>query len=539
MLKNLWLRYRDKTKTEKILLACMALLLLVYLIINLIIKPIVDNDMMNGMLSLHNYLNGSHWNKALALSADFKHVTENELTWWAPGQYELPYLLSKILFINIGLAITILIFAVACGGCWFYYKLFKLSSLNNNSIVFTALLVLFLQRFINIFFVEFYSSDIILFFYTPFYVFAYYNLLKDYQKKTILKLVLLTLLNIGGVFIKNSFILFEIAANGFLVVEYFFNNRLGVKEGWSGKTNIGILRKLSIPLPFVIANALNYWFFLRLGYNPSSGKGLLFSLSNILTGLFTPVIQTLFSSLSSYSFYSNLYKITIPQATADIAMVMVLLVIGFIIYKMRDRILDLFKTDVIFRFVLVAAIINTGIWFVFILKQSYILPDDRLYLPICILLLPYLLNIAVTSRSFWKCIYFAMIVCSVIYGVASYANRIKNYALKGTVWSQDEKLTGFKVFKFTKGDDADIAAISNVLQTRYPNDYVLMTGASVIFELHANNKFIVPTVLPKAFPANLKPANDYVVLVQSQWDKTPTGLKKVFESGRYALYKAE
>jgi len=59
----------------------LSLVCLAYFIISLIYRPIVGNDALQGMLSLHNYLNGEAWNKVLTLSQGNLAVTTSELTW--------------------------------------------------------------------------------------------------------------------------------------------------------------------------------------------------------------------------------------------------------------------------------------------------------------------------------------------------------------------------------------------------------------------------------------------------------------------------
>jgi len=479
-----------KTRPSKIIIIVIAVLSIFYLSVSFIYKPIVSNDTISGMLSLNNHLNGDAWNKTLALSKDASHVVSHELTWWSPGQYEIPYLLAKLLGISISTAIVLLVFTSLIGGCIFYYKVFK-SSLIEHKIILAALLILLCQRFLNIYFIQYYSSDIFLFFLTPFYIYCYKRVLNNNRQLLVLKLLLLTAINIAGAFIKSSFILFELAVNTFFVLEYFVQRKNKSGNAGPGTSNITLTATILLTIPFVLANVLNYLFFLRLGENPTSSPGLLLSGSNILKSLFLPVTHVLFSSLSLNSIYGNFYnKVILSNGATDLIMAAVLLAVAYIIYRYRLSLWNELKKESFARLVAVVAIMYILFWLIFTLKQSNIFNEDRLYLPAAILVLPYLLRFSFNSLRSIRYFYIAAIGFSILYGGYTFVYRIKKYAIDGSVASKSQKLPAFKVFTDNENVN-DLDKIADTIKARYPNDYILVSNPDVAFKLNVSNKFIV------------------------------------------------
>ncbi len=523
-----------KNRAERNLIIGIVIICCCYFIIGLFFKPIVCNDAVYGMVTLRNHLNGSDWNKILLIPAKGTQIISRELTWWAPGQYMIPYVVSKVFFVNIGTAITIISFAAVLGGFFFYYKLFKLSGISAK-VVLCALLILLLQRFINIFFLQFTSSDLLLFCYTPFYVYLYFLLLKTHSRHTILKILLLTVVNLGGMFIKNSFILFEVAMHAFFIVEYFYRSK-ALKDS-QAESKWSWYKSLLFMLPFVLAYALNYYFFLRLGTNPSQSNGLLLSASNILAGLVLPAIRVLFSSLSLSGIYGNFYnKVSLPWQVTDILLSIGLAVMGCLVYLNRGRLLALFKKDIVFRAVSIIAIMYAAFWFAFTIMQSAISNEDRLYLPATILLFPYLLNFALKTGSKLKYVYFAAIGFSVLYGVATFAYRVKKYSIDGSVLSRNRDLNGFKVYSANQGSKADLEKISALLSTRYANEYVLLPNPNIAFELNVPNKFMISPI--PIVPAQLTGSQmSYLVLLKDAANESRPGFSKIYASGGFSLYR--
>ncbi|MDN5288960.1 MAG: hypothetical protein JWR38_5234 [Mucilaginibacter sp.] len=526
-----------KNKTEKALLIGIIALCLLYLFLGLIYKPIICNDAINGMISLHNYIHGGEWNQFLNLSGNGTDVSAHELTWWAPGQYEIPYLLSKLCSISIGSSIVLLMFASISGGCLFYYKIFKLSSLGNKTIL-LSLLILLLQRFINIYFIQYNSSDLILFFYTPFYIYTYYQLCKTYPQKILLKIFLLTLLNFTGLFIKNSFVLFELAVNIFLIAEYFFHDKVDNKITPT-RSDTPVYTRLSVLFPFVLANLLNYYFFLRLGTNPAQGDSLLMTLSAIITGIFLPVMEVLFASLSLSGIYGNFYqKIALSQQIAGMVMMVILMGTGYLLYREKNGIRNLLGKDAVFRLAMITAVVYVSSWFVFTVKQSAVSGEDRLFLPVTILIIPYLLNHSSTTASKIKYVYFAFVGISILYGIGTFAYRIKKYSINGSVWSKNSRLNGFKIYSDNKDATRELDKVAHIISQNFAKDYIVVSNPDIAFQLDITNKFIVNTSTSFSNSSHLKAGIHYMLVVQLGKDTPPMGLNKLYSSNKYSLFRS-
>ncbi|MES2426249.1 MAG: hypothetical protein V4560_04720 [Bacteroidota bacterium] len=520
-------------KIKNSLIGGIIIISLVYLFLGLIFRPIVCNDAINGMLSLHNHLQGTGWNKVLILSSNGLGVKEAQLTWWAPGQYQIPYLLSKIFSISIGTAIIIILFVALCSGSFFYYKLFKLSGLKPE-IVLCAILILLLQRFVNIFFIEYNSCDLFLFFFTPFYIYTYYTLIKNYRNQLVLKLILLTALNTLGLFIKNSFILFELAFNVFLIVEYFFDNY--TKPMYQRPGKFILPARLLTLLPLLVANLLNYYFFLRLGETPTKSYGLLLTVSNILTGIFAPVMEILFGSLSLSGIYGSFYdKITLSPSMLSVGIVVILLMIGYALYLKKAEMLNSFKKDRLYRLICVLAIMYIMFWFVFIVKQCAISNEDRLFLPMSILVFPYILNSVITTKNIIKYGYIGLVFFSIAYGMLTFVYRIKTRSQNGSLISKNPNLNGFKLYNVDGTSQAQLDSISKFISYKFAKDYIILSNPEIAFGLNLANKFILTntSVVPDLQQIH------YLVLVKIGRDIPPTGFKQVYSIAKFAIYKPD
>jgi len=469
----------------------LSLVCLAYFIISLIYRPIVGNDALQGMLSLHNYLNGEAWNKVLTLSQGNLAVTTSELTWWAPGQYQIPYFVSKILFVNIGTAVAILSFTSILAGSYFYCKIFKLSGLSSE-VVLCALVVLLLQRFININIIQYSSSDLFLFFYTPFYLYIYYFIIKIFHGNGLWKFAILYVLNLFGLFIKNSFLLFELALNVFLITEYLFS-KIQSHQNFFYKTQwINLLKGALILLPFIAAFLTDYYLFLRLGDNPANSYGLNITVSGILAGLLLPIAEILFASLSISGIYGNLFnKINVPDFVISGCMVILLLLMVFSLHRNRHNLYATLKKNWTVRLVTVISVLYVLYWLAFTLRRSAISNEDRLFLPIAILVFPYLLNCILKSSAGIKYLFVILIFLSVSFGVSSFVLRIKKYAVGDSVSSKDPQLQGFKILSPRQDHNGDMANLARIISQKYPHHHIVISDPGYAFELGVNNQFVL------------------------------------------------
>lgn len=512
------------------LIAVIILICFAYAAAGLIYKPIICNDALYGWTSLHNYLQGGGWNEYLRLSPG--GVEPLPLTWWAPGQYAIPYFLQKLFFIDIGDALVLLLFFSLATGCVFYYQLFKRSSLK-SPLILVALVVIILQRLININFIQYNAADLLLFGYTPLYVYSYCRVMDSSPKPTVPKILLLVALNYLGIYIKNSFILFELAMTVFIGFELVY--RGGQQPG----DHASLLKRSVILLPAALANLGNYLFFLRFGALPADGAGLSVTALNLAEGLFLPVTEILFGSLSISGLYGNVYdQIHLPEVITGAAILLMLSGLGYSLYRNRTGLIRLYRNDLIFRIASVSAVIYTICWLAFTLKQSAVSNEDRLYLPVTMLIFPFLFHYLVKTSGFHKYLYLGLVFASVVYGVLTFGYRVRKYAMLGTAHSKDQQLNGFRVFSHSPNRTPELERIAGLIRRRYPDSYICLSYPDMAFELNVTNKFVIQTPSP-VYRQLAKLKNNCLLLLDLSKDHALPGLTVAYASPHFILYQLQ
>jgi hypothetical protein len=522
----------NQASFKKILITAIIIISGVYFVLALAYKPIVSNDAISGFISLHNYLHGAGWNKILLTNHNLT-VEPYPLTWWAPGQYQIPYCLSQILHVNIGAAICIMLYLSVLGGCIFYYQIFKWSGLSNQ-VVLVALLILLLQRFFNINFIQYSSPDLLLFFYVPFYIFVYLKIANS-SRWFIPKLCLLVIINLGGLFIKNSFLLFAVAFNLFLLVEFvvipYYKSKFRVKASL-------------LLLPMVLAAALDYWLFLRHGNTPATGWGVFFNFWEVLQGAFAGLTGSLFSSLSVFALYGNVYRqINLWGVYANIAILIIFALIIAIAYLNRKGIKTTLTKDSIFRLAVIAIGMYTMFWIIFAVKKSAVGNEDRLFLPATILVLPYLINYALNKRRL-KFAYLAILLFSVCYGSVTLLYRIRTYSQNKSAYSNNSQINGFKVFIKGRIDSKDLINASQIIEKQKDIQYIIIPDPNFSFLLNTTKKFIITDismVSPSVINANfsLNKGRYILLLPAGKIVNKIIGWHAVYVSATVNLYSAD
>jgi len=326
--------------------------------------------------------------------------------------------------------------------------------------------------------------------------------------------------------------LFQLAFHIFLAIEYFYSTSYK-SQTFAQYGRLQLLKRVVIVIPFVTAALINYWFFLRSGSNPAAGARWLFNADTIITGVFLPVVEGLFGSLSLSGIYGNIYnKITIGACTANLLMLAVLITLVSLIFFRRRSILQILKTDIIFRVALTSFGVYIFFWLAFSVKQSAVSGEDRLFLPVSILMFPYLLRWGIKGVDKIRYIYLGLVFVSVVYGLGTFYYRINLYAIKGAVLSQNKDLNGFKIYSSNQTDESSLGQISAFIRQRYSHHFVVIPTADRAFQLEIKNRLIVGQAPGNA---GFKPVN-YVVLVEEGRDLPPKGTLKRFASGRFSLY---
>ncbi|WP_461452002.1 hypothetical protein [Mucilaginibacter sp.] len=515
---------------SKSLIICICVLCAVYLIISLKNRPIIFSDAIHGYISLHNYLNGGGWNKQLQFNANATKLNVQNLTWWAPGQYELPYFVAKLLYCSVGFSISILSFISIIVGGFLYYKIFRRSYLPITTVL-AALLILLLQRFININFILFSSSDLFLFTCIPLYIYSYLKV-KELHTYYWVNLIVLLLVNLFGLFIKNGFLLFSTAFNTYLAVE-FFEEYLNIKKQ---VTILYLIKRATFILPYLLSVLLFYWFFLRLGSNPTSGAGFLINFTALISGAFSGCFGVIFSALSANSFYGNIQgKMAFLNPYITVLMFGFLLILFYLIYLSGKNIKNRFKTDVMFRITFIVSIMYVLYWIIFTLKRSYISNEDRLFLPATILSFPYLIDYCFKAPKFLKFTAYIIICLSIVYGVGTMYYRIKTYSSDNmSTFSNDHNLYGFKLFTHQPNETAQLNLISKFVSTGYKNEAIIAADPDALLLLNTTNQYII--VNGTNIPVVINDSKKYLLLVDKTEKINSKGWQQIYTTINYNLF---
>jgi hypothetical protein len=340
-------------------------------------------------------------------------------------------------------------------------------------------------------------------------------------------------------FIKNSFLLFESAFSMFLLIDMVTIERSKISSKQFKATTI--LKRLLLLLPFIISLFIYYWFFLRHGDNPANGSGILINASTILSGVFKPVIGVLFSSLSITAIWGNFQdKASIASLYANILIAVFLLTLAIIIYRNRNKVINKCKKDEVFGMALILSLMYILFWLLFTVKQSYISNEDRLFLPVTILVLPYLISGGISASKSMKYICISLICFSLLYGVSTFIFRIRAYNKSLSIMSESPDIKGFKVFKDDNGGLNDPRNINKILADGYANNYLVIIDPEDAFLLNVTNRFIVCDI--KLVPdmvglKSLSHSEKYFMLTKHRGNVSFLNWRKIYESPRYDLYQ--
>jgi len=267
-----------------------------------IIPPFSISDPNSGFEAMRSMQMGGGFNLVIAPStANISKNASEFLTWWSPGQYLLPYILTLFFNINIGHASSIVIIFGNLSAVAGFYCFFK-------ALGFTRLIAAFSVLFIvcqQIFWVPYTSyngGETLLFGFEGWFLYGCAAL-----KKPHLKLILFILLSGWiGFTCKLSFLWIYMA--GLLCLWVRLSSAETKLSGW-------IKKGIWVAVPAIISMAVLYVLFLSKGENPSSptaafkptlqaisfplGSPVLtgFSVDDLLNGLLVPDGKPIFTPL--------------------------------------------------------------------------------------------------------------------------------------------------------------------------------------------------------------------------------------------------
>src|ERR1043165_4959162 len=97
--------YLNKILNKRTLLAAIFCIVGIYIVFLFLAKPRIANDTASGFCSMYSWLNGNKWNYIYHLEGE--SIRGGFQSWWAPGQYMIPWLFIKFLGLSLGNAIIL------------------------------------------------------------------------------------------------------------------------------------------------------------------------------------------------------------------------------------------------------------------------------------------------------------------------------------------------------------------------------------------------------------------------------------------------
>ncbi|MEP6611530.1 MAG: hypothetical protein ABJA76_06585, partial [Mucilaginibacter sp.] len=286
---------KSSHKTILIIIAVVVVLLGVLLVL---IPPALFPDPANGFQVLRCMQLGGPFNTMVA--PDQSDIAQNYtefITWWAPGQYLVPYFFKFTTGVNTGQAMAITVALAQLCGLAGFYSFFKKIGFTP---MISALSLLFIMCQVAFFvpYVFYSGGEVLLFAFEGWFLYGCVSLQKPDWK------LLLFLLLSGwiGFFFKSSFLWMYVAGLCCLWVRLSLGSK-GIAE-WAKKG-------LWIGIPAAISLVTIYLFFLSKGQSPASvSKGFKLTTTTFSFPLSTPLLSGF--SLDDF-FHGLLYNFGKPM----------------------------------------------------------------------------------------------------------------------------------------------------------------------------------------------------------------------------------
>ncbi len=476
-------------------IAITSTLLLVCLGIIIYIGPWINCDILEGLLSLNNYLGGMGFHQRIELDDD-NIIKQGILSYWPPGQYVYSWAVAQLLHINIGNAVTVTSFLFLIAGfiCYYYLLLhFRFS----KKVIFFTILVLTYQRFFTGLFLKMNAVDVYLIFFSCATVLLYekyYTVNKQQHRAGILLLMLLTFL--GGLYSKNSFTLLIISVTAYYVVTHFIK---------AVKSESGKIKKLFVSgLPALVAlTSVLVFYFLLYAQNRTpfsqrvEANTLQLSFLKILNIFIKPAIQSLGACFSLDAFmlhipsvqnsYFSYFTDFTWQGIAGSLIMLVPLVYAVVWFHKKS------ESKSFALIAAIAVIVYTGFFAVAIIRQTDVYAEDRLFLPMILLVIPIYASAFFEGSKWLKLSMSVFIAVSLFFGIASIPNTFQYYK-NSTEINSSKLMSGFIVH--TPYDDfKELKKIGNAIKDNYTDNNLIMAfNAERFFALNVN----VPCIMYNA-----------------------------------------
>ena len=488
------LKKENSNLFNKVSISAIILISILYFSIIIYKRPWVDCDLLEGIFSLNNYINGLGFNQSITIDSQNK-ITSGLLSYWAPGQYVYPYLVSKLLHINIANAMIITNILFLISGFWCYYLLLKHFKFCDK-IILASIFILVAQRFFSGLLLKMYAVDMYLMVFSTMSILLfekYFNSSKNTQRAFYLLLILLV--SLGGLFTKNSYLLFIVFSSigyfSFYMIKYLKQRSATVDK---------VIRSAFPGAMGLIACLLFYFFYYSQGripfdkrYSPVSNEFTLLKIANVII---KPITETLGSS---FTFDALLLRIPSPTHsyfafTSDftwqgiIGSILIIVPLVHIIYRYFKA-----GSNKIFSHLTITLILGyTAFFAISIIKQTDVYAEDRLFLPMILFVLPIYLS-ALLEKHYTKYIIIGYTIVSLIFSTFAIANTWKYYN-KSSVIHRNDIISGFMIHSETD-DFSELKQIGEILNTKYSKNNILIAKSKEQFLLTQTNLLAIPKAM--------------------------------------------
>ncbi|GAA4464853.1 hypothetical protein GCM10023093_16020 [Nemorincola caseinilytica] len=444
--------------------------------------PWVDCDLLEGIFSLSNYLNGQGFHQVYGIDERY-HMLPFFLSYWAPGQYVYSWGIASLLHTNIGNAIIITNVIFVSVGLYTYYRLLQHFRFS-DTLIFTAIFMLVIQRFFNGLLLKMNGVDIYLIVFASATVLLYerYYAARTARKHALL-LAALFLLLCAGLFSKNSFLLFVITCSAF----YFIYYVVRYLRNMPGRPS---LVKIALPAIVSLTAAVIFQVFIygrgRTPFDERFNEAPLDLTALKLANIFIkPAVQTLGSGFTldalllhipstSKSYFSYLFDFSWEGIAGSI---LILIPLIYSIYRFCAA-----HKKALFPYLAVAAVCVYTLFFATaIVQRSDVYAEDRLFLPMLLLLMPVYAYTVLYEKRPVRYAMFIFVGISIAFSVLSVPVTFKYYG-KSRYIKKEGLISGFLIHSETANFD-ELEQLGRLLSEKYPKNNLLITSSSTGFLL--------------------------------------------------------
>lgn len=267
------LYFLQKDKLHRLLLLSVGVWVALLGVKALEIPPGADTDPCWGFIVMHGMEHGNHFNQLITPNPNNIATNQAEfLSWWSPGQYEIPYFFQKLFKIDTGHAVSLTISLCGLIGLAGFYKLFRRFGFTPwvaaISVAFIATQLFFLLPF-----VYYTGGEVLLFAFIGWFLYGCFS----FEKVTWQLLVFLFFWIFIGFFSKSSVLWMCAAAVGCVWINISIGETIALQMApgsrwWDAKGKIWAKNALLLAVPFAGAILIIYVFYLSKGDIPLVSK---------------------------------------------------------------------------------------------------------------------------------------------------------------------------------------------------------------------------------------------------------------------------